>query len=203
MEREVTLRFDLRRRTVSSQLAAAEDVGGLLQAYDSGALSRETATDLVLGGHSEVLIGQNEGDWLEAKTTHYDVATLVGQAELAPAAARFTNSSSGRLVVVGMRTRNAPAGEVVAKITPVPAGVDVARRFRAISRIGCTRRLSDCGCTPCLHARGQLMVIDVPPQPAELKPFLVHGAAMGGKGYGAFISIVTTIGDHGVLQRPL
>ncbi|MEO6703709.1 MAG: hypothetical protein ABIP57_19740 [Jatrophihabitantaceae bacterium] len=37
---------------------------------------------------------------------------------------------------------------------------------------------------------GQLVVVHVPPQPEETKPFLVHGAIVDGKTEGAFISIV-------------
>jgi hypothetical protein len=37
---------------------------------------------------------------------------------------------------------------------------------------------------------GMLILIDVPPQPEELKPFLVHGAIIDGKAEGKFISIV-------------
>jgi hypothetical protein len=43
---------------------------------------------------------------------------------------------------------------------------------------------------------GMLILIDVPPQPEELKPFLVHGAIVDGKAEGAFISIVRRQGDE-------
>jgi hypothetical protein len=38
----------------------------------------------------------------------------------------------------------------------------------------------------------------VPPQPEELKPFLVHGAILEGKVEGAFVSIVRRRGEHSV-----
>jgi hypothetical protein len=41
-----------------------------------------------------------------------------------------------------------------------------------------------------------LILIDVPPQPEELKPFLVHGAVVDGKAEGEFISIVRRQGDE-------
>jgi hypothetical protein len=45
---------------------------------------------------------------------------------------------------------------------------------------------------------GMLIVIDVPPQPEELKPFLVHGAVVDGKAEGAFISIVRRRGESSI-----
>jgi hypothetical protein len=43
---------------------------------------------------------------------------------------------------------------------------------------------------------GMLILIDVPPQPEELKPFLVHGAIVDGRAEGAFVSIVRRRGRH-------
>jgi hypothetical protein len=43
-----------------------------------------------------------------------------------------------------------------------------------------------------------LILIDVPPQPEELKPFLVHGAIVDGEAQGAFISIVRRRGDGSI-----
>jgi hypothetical protein len=45
---------------------------------------------------------------------------------------------------------------------------------------------------------GLLIVIDVPPQPEELKPFLVHGAVVDGKAEREFISIVRRQGDEAI-----
>jgi hypothetical protein len=43
-----------------------------------------------------------------------------------------------------------------------------------------------------------LVLIDVPPQPEELKPFLVHGAIVNGRIEGAFISIVRRRGESSI-----
>lgn len=45
---------------------------------------------------------------------------------------------------------------------------------------------------------GQLMLIDVPMQPEELKPFLVSGAIVNGKTEDTFISIVRRRGDSSI-----
>lgn len=45
---------------------------------------------------------------------------------------------------------------------------------------------------------GNLLVVHIPPQPEKLKPFLVHGAIVGGKVEGAFISIVRRRDEHSV-----
>jgi hypothetical protein len=46
---------------------------------------------------------------------------------------------------------------------------------------------------------GMLILIDVPSQPEELKPFLAHGGIVGGKVEGAFISIVRRRGESSIL----
>jgi hypothetical protein len=43
---------------------------------------------------------------------------------------------------------------------------------------------------------GHLLAILVPAQPEESKPVLVHGAIVGDKTEGAFISIVQRRGEH-------
>jgi hypothetical protein len=45
---------------------------------------------------------------------------------------------------------------------------------------------------------GMLILIDVPLQPEELKPFLVHGALVDGQVQGAFISIVRRRGESSI-----
>ena len=45
---------------------------------------------------------------------------------------------------------------------------------------------------------GMLVLIDIPPQPEELKPFLVHGAIVDGRVEGAFISIVRRRGESSI-----
>jgi hypothetical protein len=49
---------------------------------------------------------------------------------------------------------------------------------------------------------GYVMVIHVPAQPEELKPFLVHGAIVGRKVEGAFISIIRRRGEESIPVRP-
>ena len=43
-----------------------------------------------------------------------------------------------------------------------------------------------------------LVLLDIPPQPEELKPFLVHGAIVDGRVEGAFISIVRRRGESSI-----
>ena len=45
---------------------------------------------------------------------------------------------------------------------------------------------------------GGSRLIDVPPQPEELKPFLVHGAIVDGRVEGTFISIVRRRGEASI-----
>ena len=45
---------------------------------------------------------------------------------------------------------------------------------------------------------GDLFLIEVPPQPEELQPFLVQGAIVDGETHGAFVSIVRRRDDESV-----
>jgi hypothetical protein len=49
-----------------------------------------------------------------------------------------------------------------------------------------------------VHGDGMLVVVSLPPQPEELKPFLVHGAIVDGAVEGAFISIVRRRGEASI-----
>jgi hypothetical protein len=49
---------------------------------------------------------------------------------------------------------------------------------------------------------GNVWVVSIPPQPEELKPFLVHGALVKGKVNDAYYSIVTRRDDHAVPTTP-
>lgn len=47
-----------------------------------------------------------------------------------------------------------------------------------------------------------LVLVEVPPQPEELKAFLVSGAVVHGRVEGAFISIVRRRGEHSLAISP-
>jgi hypothetical protein len=52
------------------------------------------------------------------------------------------------------------------------------------------------------HGDGDLILIEVPPQSEENKPFLVHGAVIEGKAHGTFFSVVRRRNDEMASTRP-
>lgn len=190
--------FHTRRRTLADLFEIGQDVLALMDAMASGQLTRATAADLVRGGHARVLVGQPEGQWLEVKSQHYDLATDGGQISLAQAVTRFCNAEVGGLVVVGMSAKRVPGGEEIRGLAPLPRDDRMIRRYQQIIE----KRVfppPDNLTIEAVDVAGEMLVlIDVPPQPEELKPFLVHGAIIDGRTEGAFISIVRRRGESSI-----
>jgi hypothetical protein len=192
----VSVGFNTRGRTLRELYDLGEDAQMLIEALDGGELRRVIAGDLIRAGHANVLIGQPEGHWLEVKRQHYDLSVDAGKIKLAESVSRFCNAEEGGLVVYGMASKKVPNDEIH-RICPLPRDKAMLGRYR--------RTLRDHLHPPPDNLRieavdipddGMLILIDVPPQPEELKPFLVHGAVVDGKVEGAFISIVRRQGDE-------
>jgi hypothetical protein len=164
----------------------------------SGQLTQQTAGDLVRGAHAQVLIGQPEGHWLDVKRQHYDLASDRGQISLAQAVARFCNAEMGGLVVVGMSTKRIPGGEEIRGLCPVPRDGNMVRRYQQTLERRVFPPPDSLTIESIRAGDGMLVLIDVPPQPNELKPFLVHGAIVDGRIEGAFISIVRRRGESSI-----
>jgi hypothetical protein len=188
-----------RGKTLKELHAIAESVVKLLEAADTGRLFRHTVVDLVAGGRADLLIGQPEGPWLDVKSAHYDLATPKGKISLAQAVSRFANAEEGGIVVVGMGTKKIPGGELIDSIKPVPVDTATIRRYRqAIESclfpfpVGLEIRRIE-------TSPGEgLVLVSLPPQEEELKPFLVHGAIVGDRVEGAYISIVRRSGEDSI-----
>lgn len=192
------LSLEISNRDFGGLLRALDQVDMLLVAFESGTLDRGSARVLIAGGNVLSLIGQHESDWLEAKTTVYDLDQLAGKISLALSVARFANSASGGLVVFGLRTKRTVAGEVIVKVSPLPVDPKLARRVRHVLQHHLFPPVEGLDVITVGFEQGQLLIIDVPPQPLELLPFLVHGAIVGGRGEGSFFSIVRRAGDESI-----
>jgi hypothetical protein len=195
----VRLGFKLRARKLSALFDAGVDVFNLMHALAGGELTRETAGNLVRAGRAEVLIGQPEGHWLEAKSQHYDLGTPGGEISLAQAVSRFCNSEDGGIVVVGMTTKKTAEGEQIRKLNPMPVKDGIVRKYHRVLENRLFPLVRDLRIDAVASGPGsELILVDIPPQPEELKPFLVSGAIIDGRVDGAFISIVRRRGEGSV-----
>ena len=186
------LKFDFnhRARTLRSLFLAGLEIAALLDATSSGRFTRVSIGDLVRSGRADLLVGQKEGHWLEAKRQHYDLQSLSGKVSLAQAVARFCNSEEGGLIVVGAETKDKGFGDTIIRISPMPADPKVKRQYQQALHNHLYPPPDAMQLEVAPYPDGDLVLIDIPPQPEELKPFLVHGALVDGRGEGAFISIV-------------
>jgi hypothetical protein len=195
----IVLSLPLGGWTIDRVAQLVESVSDLLRAVGDGMFSRDVALQVLRAARPEILLGQPESVYLDVKQSHYDLDTAYGEIALAQAVARFANAERGGLLVIGMRGRKVPGGEVISKLVPLPVSGRDVRRYR----LTIERRLF-----PLVDGLeifsvdaaegGKLLVIHVPPQAEELKPFLVHGAIVGGQVQGVFISIVRRRDEHSV-----
>jgi hypothetical protein len=194
--------FSPRGRTVADLARAAEEVIALTRALNGGTLTRDSVRDLVLAGHLGALLGLTEGPWLDVKIQLYDVSTGLGKISLAQSVAAFANGHHGGLVVFGLGTKKRNGGEIISSLNPVPADDALAVRYlKAIDSI--LFPPPDLMTIKVVEGPGgNFLLIDVPPQPGELKPFLVHGVVVEGKVQGSFISIVTRRDEGALPTRP-
>ncbi|WP_207212657.1 ATP-binding protein [Streptomyces leeuwenhoekii] len=188
----------LRGRTLMDLFDLGKDITSLLDAMQRGSLTRQTTLDLLRGGRAEVLIGQPEGPWLDVKSAHYDLSMPSGKISLAQAVARFANAEHGGIVVVGMKGKKVPGGEEIRQICPVPFESGIERKYQTALEQHLYPPPDYLDIETVKINSGMLVLIHIPPQPEELKPFLVHGAIVEGGVEGAFISIVRRRGESSI-----
>jgi hypothetical protein len=194
---QVSIGFNTRERTLRELYDIGQDAYALIGAMRDGPLTRQTAGDLIRAGHANVLIGQPESHWLEVKRQHYDLSVDTGKIKLAESVSRFCNSEDGGLVIYGMASKKVPNDEI-RRICPLPRDKRMLSRYRQVLRDHLHPPPDNLSIEAHDVDDGMLILIDVPPQPEELKPFLVHGAVVDGEAEGAFISIVRRQGDESI-----
>lgn len=188
-------------KTAADLFEVASDLVQLCSALSKGAVSRSSVMDLLRGGAARLLIGQHESSWLEAKSEEYDLTTLHGRLRISQAVAQFCNADDGGFIVIGAKAKKTPEGEVIQGVRGIPAerAGTPARYLRVLDQhvypLPVALKIEAVPAEP-----GRvLIVIDVPPQPEHMKPFLVWGAMTpDGRTEGAFISIVQRRGDASV-----
>ncbi|GFG65511.1 hypothetical protein MKUB_30010 [Mycobacterium kubicae] len=190
----------VRGKSITDCVALAKDAIALAEAFgQNGNLNRQIAADLVRAGHVSSLLGQPEGHWLEVKRQHFELPGPVGTIRLAEAVAKFANSELGGLIVIGLAAKKIPGGEVIHRHCPVPIDGKTVKRYRQALEFRLYPPPDRLTIEP-IGDPGNLgvILIDIPPQPEELKPFLVHGAIVNGAVEGAFISIVRRRGESSI-----
>ncbi|GAA3224519.1 hypothetical protein GCM10017691_12600 [Pseudonocardia petroleophila] len=150
------------------------------------------------GGRHLELIGQPESGWLEFKS-FVDLDSGAAKIELAQDVSRFANSERAGLLVIGFRTDKRNGEDVAVKLSPLPLLSNCSKRYEDIidSRIypavrGLSVEQIEVSPDVCI------VVIYIPAQREDDKPFLVHGAIVEGKVEQTFFSIVRRRGEGSV-----
>lgn len=192
-----------RGRTLADVYEQGRDVLALLEAVEGAGLSPSTVADLIRGGKADVLVGSPESSWLEAKSQGYELRSERAKIELGKDVARFANAEFGGLLVIGLRASKRPQGELIRAVTPVRMESLNVRQYRANidRRVYPPVQGLEVESVETDPGKG-LLFVHVPPQPEELKPFLVHGAIVAGRAEESFISIVRRRGEDSIPATP-
>lgn len=196
---EIRISAPAEGRTVADMFALGRGALTLCEAFSKRAVTRETVGEFIRGGAAHLLIGQEEGNWFDAKSMLYQ-DTAAGAISFAQDVARFCNAEDGGLILIGAKTKKIPGGEVVSKVGGLEVPPGLAARYsgildRHLYPLPAGLRID----VVALPNERSVIAIDVPPQPDGQKPFLVHGAITAdGDIEGAFISIVQRRGETSV-----
>lgn len=195
----VSIAPSTRARTVGALVDLGQGLEALLSRVHGRGLDQESVREILRAGMPGLLVGLPEGPWLDAKSQDYDLDSDRGKISIAQDVARFANAETGGIIAVGIRTTKRPSGETISAIAPLPANAHgVSRHLKAIDR-----RVfpppDGLSVEQVTVSGGYIVLIDVPSQPEEHKPFLVQGAiASDGRTEGAFISIVRRRGEDSI-----
>jgi hypothetical protein len=186
-------------KSVAELLTMGLQVEALLGRVHGDGLDQASVREILRAGMPDLLIGWPEGAWLDAKSQDYDLQTDRGKISIAQDVARFANAETGGMIAVGLTTKKRASGETIQRVAPLPGNPHgTMRHMKAIDhRVfpppdGLTvEQIAISG--------GFIMLIDIPPQPEEHKPFLVQGAVTSdGNVEGGFISIVRRRGEDSI-----
>jgi hypothetical protein len=193
----IRIGFNVRGRTGAQLVADGLEIVELIRA-SAGGLTPATVADLLRAGHATALLGQPEGSWLEAKREHYPLKEMKGKIRIAQTVAQFANADSGGVVVIGLATKQVAGVDTINAVTPIEPDPNVRRRYVQVLQNHLYPPPGDLSIEVVRADGGDLLLIVVPPQPEELKPFLVHGAIVDGHIQGSFISIVRRRDDEAI-----
>lgn len=158
--------------------ALGKDVVDLVDAFVEQAPTRNTLANLIRGGSAHLLIGQPEGNWLDVKSQEWDLSSPRDKHRLAVEVAAFCNAEEGGIIVFGATTATPVrgGGEIIAKVNGLHEVRTPPRKYMQILSdkivpLPIGLRIVEVA----LPNGSPIVMIDIPQQPEEFKPFLVRG----------------------------
>jgi hypothetical protein len=194
---EVEAELNRTRATVRQLIGATATVAAVVEAT-AEKLNQATAA-AIRAGHADVLVGARESQWLEAKSALWPLGADGGKIELAQDVARFANATGG-LIVVGAATKKRGDDDVVVRAEGIRPSLVSLRQLRAAidARVYPPVEGLELVVGPRTQSGNVIVLIEVPNQPSSSKPFIVHGALVGRKIEGEFVSIVRRRGEASI-----
>lgn len=151
---------------------------------------------VISAGRADLLIGLPETEWLDVKRIGYELQYKDKDAyELACDIASFANSPTGGLIVIGLESTKTRGKDVISTVTPCGPQTLSVQRYFSIAKEKVIPPVEGLEIDTHEYDPGELMTIFIPPQPEEIRPFLVRGALVGGKVKGSFFSMPQRRGD--------
>jgi hypothetical protein len=200
---DLYFRVPLYGRTVYSAHQFGLQALALARNSIAGEPTLESLVALLRSGQGAALVGLAESQILECKRA-VNVRSQHDELEFAKDIAALANSETGGLLIIGMATKHEQGRDRIVAVRPPPEAIR-SRQLRGMvdRRVyppidGLIVESVSSGSTQ----DSPLLFCLVPPQPEELKPFLVHGAIAGRRVEGAFISIPRRRGEDTIQTNP-
>jgi len=161
----------------------------------SEVVDRTYVATTLRAGHPEVLLGITENEWLEVKSAVHDLDSARGRLELAKDVAQFANSPDGGLLAFGFRTDTVNSSDEIVKLAPLRISANVGPRILAILDSAIYPRISGITVETIVAEFGKFMLVEIPGQSDQAKPFVVEGAIIEGKIFESVFSIPQRRGE--------
>lgn len=191
-----------RRNALATDLLRFGAILGATVSEFSGSVAPEAVVNVIEAGFPAALIGLAESEWFEAKSEPWNLDAEYGKVELAQDVASLANASGG-IIVLGATTRKVEGEETITRVdgispdrfSPHRARMVIdARLYPPVDGLA-VRRVDINGSNLAVG------YVHVPRQQSTTYPFLVHGAVVGARVEGSFISIVKRRGDQTLSTR--
>lgn len=194
---------EFRRRDAFAN--ALVDVGAAISTAVSelaGGADADGVVNVIEAGYPGGLIGLVEGDWLEAKSQPWNLDADFGKIELAQDVARLANAAGG-VIVIGAATRKDDGKETIARADGIRPDLFRPHRVRMTLDARVYPSIEGIRVGRAVIKESQLAIgyVRVPRQDPGDLPFIVHGAIVGRRVEGSFITIVRRRGDQSIAVR--
>jgi hypothetical protein len=166
----------------------------LIQTFQSGTMNRDGILAALRAGQASMLIGLPENQSLEAKRP-MKLDVELSKLELSKDVAAMANTTAGGIIVIGAGTRKVDGRDVIQCLYRFPA-TEAVQKVRGILQKRIYPPIADLQVEAVTADTGELLIIDIPSQPNELKPFMIHGISISGNVREIFFSIPQRQGEN-------